>query len=279
MKRYLSVFLVFFLLVAPSFTKGKKVLFDEKAALSYIKDLASDSMMGRKSGQPGATIAEEYIASRFKEWGIEPAGDDGTYFQNFTIEHSNVEEGVVLEVITENERRHFYYGDDWRVQRLSGSGNFVAEIAFVGYGIHAPEKDYDDYAGVDVKGKLVLFLIESPAKLEDKLEEEAKLENRIKAAQEQGAVGILGFRRPSTQRRYFRFRLEKEFYKPDFVMLTVEDKVTNFIFKDLKTELRYLLQEMDKKSKPMSLETGRKAFISIKAIFDEKGPLGMSWPR
>lgn len=272
MKRYLSVFLVFFLLVAPSFTKGKKVAFDEKAALSYIKDLASDSMMGRRSGQPGATIAEEYIASRFEEWGIEPAGDDGTYFQNFTIEHGNVEEGVVLEVISEKARRSFYYGDDWRVQRLSGSGHFTAEIAFVGYGIHAPEKDYDDYAGVDAKGKLVLFLIDSPAKLEEKLKEEAKLENRIKAAQEQGAVGILGFRRPSTQRRYFRFRLEKEFYKPDFVLLTLEDKVTNFIFKDLKTELRYLLQEIDKKSRPMSLETGIKVFISVKTIFDAKRP-------
>ncbi|NIM90867.1 MAG: M20/M25/M40 family metallo-hydrolase [Candidatus Aminicenantes bacterium] len=272
MKRYLSVLLVFFLPVSPSFAKGKKAAFDEKAALSYIKDLAADSMMGRRSGQPGATSAEEYIASRFKEWGIEPAGDDGTYFQNFTIEHSNVEQGVVLEVITEKERRNFYYGEDWRVQRLSGSGNFVAEIVFVGFGIHAPEKDYDDYAGVDVKGKLVLLLIDSPTKLEDKLDEKAKLENRIKAAQEQGAAGILGFRRPSTQRRYFRFRLEKEFYKPDFVLLTVEDKVTNFIFKDLETELRYLLQEIDKKSKPMSLETGVKTFISVKATFDEKRP-------
>ncbi len=272
LKRYLSAFLIFFLLVVPSFTKGKKVAFDDKAALSYIKDLASDSMMGRKSGQPGATIAEEYIASRYKEWGLEPAGDDGTYFQNFTIEHSNVEQGVVLEVIAENERRNFYYGDDWRVQRLSGSGHFTAEIVFVGYGIHAPEKDYDDYARVDVKGKLVLLLIDSPTKLEEMLEEESKLENRIKAAQEQGAVGILGFRRPSTQRRYFRFRLKKEFYKPDFVLLTVEEKVTNFIFKGLKTELRYLLQELDKKIKPMSLETGIKAFISVKAIFDAKRP-------
>lgn len=272
MKRYMSVFLVFFLLVGPSFTKGKKVAFDEKAALSYIKDLASDSMMGRRSGQPGATLAEEYIASKFKEWGLEPAGDEGTFFQNFTIEHSNVEEGVVLEVITENERRNFYYGDEWQVQRLSGSGHYTAEIVFAGYGIHAPEKDYDDYAGVDVKGKLVLLLMDSPTKLEEKIEEETKLENRIKSAQEQGAVGILGFRRPSTQRRYFRFRLEKEFYKPDFVLLTVEDKVTNFIFKDLETELRYLLQEMDKKSKPMSLETGIKAFVSVKVIFDEKRP-------
>jgi aminopeptidase YwaD len=272
LRKFIIFLLTLFLLAAPSFTKVKKVAFDEKAALSYIKDLASDSMMGRKSGQPGATIAEEYIASKFIEWGLEPAGDDGTFFQNFTIEYSNAEEGVVLEVISEKARRSFYYGDDWRVQRLSGSGHFAAEIVFVGYGIHAPEKDYDDYAGVDLKGKLALFLIESPTKLEEKLSEEAKIENRIKAAQEQGALGILGFRRASTQRQYFRFRLKKEIHKKDFVILTVEDRVTNFIFKDLKTELRYLLLEIDNKLKPMSFETGVKAFVSVKAVFDEKRP-------
>lgn len=272
MRKSIIFLLTLFLLATPSFTKVKKVAFDEKAALSYIKDLASDSMMGRKSGQPGATIAEDYITSKFIEWGLEPAGDDGTFFQNFTIEHTNVEEGVVLEVISEKARRSFYYGDDWRIQRLSGAGHFAAEIVFVGYGIHAPEKDYDDYAGVDLKGKLALFLIETPTKLEEKLKEEAKIENRIKAAQEQGALGILGFRRPSTQRRYFRFRLNKEFYKPDFVILTVEDRVTNFIFKDLKTELRYLLLEIDRKLEPMSFETGVKAFVSVKAVFDEKRP-------
>jgi hypothetical protein len=189
LRKFIIFLLALLLLAAPSFAKVKKVAFDEKAALSYIKDLSSDSMMGRKSGQPGAAIAEEYVASKFKEWGLERAGDNGTYFQNFT-----------MEVISEKARRSFYYEDDWRVQRLSGSGHFAAEIVFVGYGIHAPDKDYDDYAGVDLKGKLALLLIESPTRLEEKLSEEAKIENRIKAAQEQGALGILGFRRSSTHR-------------------------------------------------------------------------------
>jgi len=272
MKKIISVLMLFFLLIFPTFAKDKKVTFDAQAAWSYIKDLSSDAMMGRKSGQPGASIAEEYIASKFKEWGLEPAGDEGTFFQNFTIEHSNVEQGVVLEVISEKVRRNFYYGDNWRVQKFSGSGHFITEIVFVGYGIHAPEKEYDDYAGVDVKGKLVLFSMDSPRRLQDKLRKESEIQNRIKAAQEHGALGVLGFRRPSTQSRYFRFRLKKEAYKPDFVILTVEDKVTNFIFKDLKTELRYLLLEIDKKSKPMSFETGVRAFVSVKVVFDEKRP-------
>lgn len=272
MKKFLGLLLICFLLFSPVLAKDKKLAFDEMAALSYIKALAEDSMQGRKSGQPGAVIAEEYIASKFKEWGLEPAGDEGTYFQNFTIEHRNIAEGVTFEIIAGNSRRDFYYGEDWRVQRFSGSGHYTAELVFVGYGIHAPDKKYDDYAGVDVKGKLVLFTTGSPKKISKKIEEEAKMENRIKAAQEHGALGVIVFKPRSFQGRYFGVRAKKELYKPDFVILTIEDKVRNFIFKDLNTETRLLYRIIEKEAKPQSLETGVKAFVSVNAIYDEKRP-------
>ncbi len=186
MRILLSLFLTSLLLFSPTVAKVKKVSFDAQAAWSYIKDLASDSMQGRKSGQPSGTIGEEYITSKLKEWGLEPAGDNGTYFQNFTIEHRNIKVGVRLEIIAKKARRDFYYGEDWRVQRFSGSGNFTAEIVFIGYGIHAPEKEHDDYAGVDVKGKIVVFTTEIPQRLEKKLGNAAKMEKRIEAAQSLG---------------------------------------------------------------------------------------------
>ena len=272
MRIFLSLFLTSLLLLSPTSAKVKKAAFDAQAAWSYIKDLASDSMLGRKSGQPSGRMGEEYIASKFKEWGIEPAGDNGTYFQNFTIEHRNIKEGVKLEIIAEKTRRDFYYGEDWSVQRFSGSGHFTAELVFVGYGIHAPDKEYDDYAGVDVKGKIVLFSAGTPQKLEKKLGDLTKMEKRIEAAQKLGARAAIVFRPSATQTRYFRIRLKKEQYKPDFVVLSVERKVTDFIFKDLKTELRHLIREIDGKARPQSLETGVKAFMSVNAIFDEKRP-------
>jgi len=114
--------------------------------------------------------------------------------------------------------------------------------------------------------------MDSPRRLKDKLSKESEIQERIKAAQEHGALGVMGSRPSSAQRRYFRIRLKKEVHKPDFVILTVEDKITNFIFKDLKTDLRYLFQEIEKKGKSVSFETRVKAFVSIKAIFDEKRP-------
>lgn len=271
MKRIIGLLLVFFLLISPSLAKDKKVEFDAQAAWSYIKDLAADFMQGRKSGQPGGVMGEEYIASKFKEWGLEPAGDNGTYFQNFTIEHRNIGEGVAFEIITDKARRDFYYGEDWRVQRYSGSGHFTAEIVFVGYGIHAPKEEYDEYAGVDVKGKVVLFATSAPQRLQKKLGDAVNMDKRVEAAQKLGACGILAFRpSTSTQSRYFRMSVDKKLYKPDFVMLSVEGKVTDFIFKDLKTDLRSVFRKMSKTSKPVSFETGEKIFVSVDAIFDEK---------
>lgn len=273
MKKFIGVILVVLLLFTPSFTKDKKaakVTFDEKAAWNYIKDMSTDEMRGRKSGQPSGVMGEEYITSKFKEWGLEPAGDNGTYFQNFTIEHRNIAEGVKFEIITARERRDFYYGDSWRIQRYSGSGHFSAEIVFVGYGIHAPDKEYDDYADVDVKGKVVMVATGSPQKLSKKLGDAANTEKKIEAAQKLGARGIIAFQPSPGAGRFYGIGVRKEQYDPDFVILSIESHVTDFIFKDLKTETRYLFREIDGKGEPQSFHTGVRAFISINSVFDEK---------
>jgi hypothetical protein len=273
LKKFIGVMLMVFILFSPSFTKAKKAdkfAFDAKAAWTYIRDMSTDEMRGRKSGQPSGVMGEEYIASKFKEWGLEPAGDNGTYFQNFTIEHRHVEEGVKFEIVTARERRDFYYGENWRIQRYSGSGNFSEEIVFVGYGIHAPDKEYDDYAGVDVKGKVVMFSTGSPQKLAKKLEDEATSEKKIDAAQKLGARGIIAFRYTPSTGRFYGIGVQKKQYKPDFLILSIESNVTDFIFKDLKTETRYLFREINDKGKPQSFDTGVKASVSVKSIFDEK---------
>ena len=267
-----SLLLASYFFINPSLADDKKVSFDAQAALSYVKDLASDAMMGRKSGQPGGTLAEEYVASRFREWGVEPGGENGTYFQRLNINHFNIEAGVKFVVIAEKTRRDFYYLDDWRVWRFSGSGHFTAEIIFVGYGIHAPEKGYDDYAGVDVEGKIVLLILETPASLEEKVQEEVDLERRIIAAQEQGARAVLMCFSPVRGNRRILGNITKKAYKKDFVILRAQDSVGRFIFKDLPTELRFLIQEMDRTSTPMPYETGVKAFISVEAILDTNRP-------
>ncbi|MFW6140893.1 MAG: M20/M25/M40 family metallo-hydrolase [Acidobacteriota bacterium] len=268
MKKHFYLFLILLLLFIPFYGEEKKVEFDSQQALNYIKALASDEMEGRKSGQPGAVMAEEYIATKFNEWDLEPAGDKGTYFQNFTIEHSHVEEGVVLEVISPRERRSFYYGEDWRVQRYSGSGSLVGEIVFAGYGIHASDKDYDDYEGMEVGGKFILLTEGAPTKLQAKLREESSIQKKIEAAQKLGAAGVILFQQPSSQSRYFRLRADKEIHNPDFILLSVESKVVEFILKDLPIDLRTAFSRLNRESQPQSLCTGVKTFVSVRSVFD-----------
>ena len=147
----------FFFSPALAQTKDKKAAFDGQAAFSYIEVLAADAMLGRKSGEPGGRMAAEHIVSRLKEWGLEPAGPQGTFYQDLTIEYTDIARDATLEILDWGKKREFVYGEDWRAQRYSGSGHLAAEVVFVGYGICAPGKEYDDYSGVDVKGKLVLF--------------------------------------------------------------------------------------------------------------------------
>jgi Peptidase family M28 len=260
---------------APAQTKDKKAAFDGRAAFGYIEALAADTMMGRKSGEPGGRMAAEYIVSKLKEWGLEPAAPNGSFYQDMTFEYYEPGKGAALEILASGKKREFVYEEDWREQRYSGAGHFAADIVFVGYGISAPQKEYDDYSGVDVKGKLVLFATDSPRSLEDKLKDEARFQSRVKAAQAHGARGVLAFQNETQTSGFsmgFRGNLKKEVYKPDFVIISLENKVVEFIFKHLKTERRYLFQQIETTSKPQSFETGVHSFVNLDIAFDEKRP-------
>jgi len=275
LRSFLSALLSGFLFFSPALsqTKDRKIAFDGQAAFSYVQALAADTMLGRKSGELGGRMAAEYIVSKLKNWGLEPGGATGTFTQDLTVEYYEPDKGAALEILAYGKKREFVYGDDWRQQRYSGSGHFAADIVFSGYGISAPRKDYDDYAGVDVKGKLALFSTDAPRSLEDKLAEEAKFENRIKAAQEHGARGVLIFRGETQSSGFFggfRGGLKKEAYRPDFVIISLENRVIDYIFKHLKTELRYLFQQVEATSKPQSFDTGVRSFVNLDIIYDEK---------
>ncbi|OGD18780.1 MAG: hypothetical protein A2W03_14880 [Candidatus Aminicenantes bacterium RBG_16_63_16] len=272
--RCLALSLIVVWSLAAGGPQQKKAAFDGQAAYDYVKVLASDAMEGRESGEPGERMAADYIVSKFKEWGVEPAGANAGYFQDFTIEYHDVARDAALEVYAGGKARSFIYSEDWRQQRYSGSAAVTADIVFVGYGISAPEKQYDEYAGVDVKGKLVLFSTDSPRRLRDKLADEAAWPARIKAARDHGAIGVLAFRAETQTQGFGRFRmnLKKEIYKADFPIVTLESKVLDFIFKHLLTDLRTAFMQVEMTGKPQSLETGVRCALNLNVTFDEKRP-------
>ncbi len=133
----------------------------EKRFQAHIDYLASDELEGRGVGSRGIELAAEYIAKQFDEIGLEPAGDDGTYFQ--TLE-------MTLHKTLSDESRLTFAGDsaqprlgaDFIPFSFSSDEEFSGEVVFCGYGIEAPDKEHDDFVHADVSGKVVLLLAGEP---------------------------------------------------------------------------------------------------------------------
>ncbi len=132
----------------------------------YVKELASDQYEGRLTGTKAYDSSAEWVAAHFEEWGIVPAGDDGTYLQSFSNPYTLVFEDceVSLHIPYQDSaiKKYYRYFDEFIPGSTSGSGEVTAEVIYVGYGITAPELGYDEYKGVDVKEKIVLMEREVP---------------------------------------------------------------------------------------------------------------------
>jgi Zn-dependent M28 family amino/carboxypeptidase len=134
---------------------------------AHVKFLASDLLEGRGVGARGGELATDYIATQLDLAGAKPAGDNGTFFQNFTLVGADPQPDTQLSATTrDGQTMQFRWLDDFVGVTLQQkpSASFDADAVFVGHGITAPEYNWDDYAGVDVKGKtVVLFTNEPPS--------------------------------------------------------------------------------------------------------------------
>ncbi len=128
--------------------------------VEHVRTLSSDEFEGRAPATPGGERAAEYLASQLKALGLEPAGDDGTYFQQVPIVEAVVDPSFTLSVPGASYRflQDVVAFSDLETARVQVQG----EVVFVGYGINAPEQQWNDYAGVDMKGKWALIMVNDP---------------------------------------------------------------------------------------------------------------------
>jgi Zn-dependent M28 family amino/carboxypeptidase len=128
--------------------------------VAHLRMLSSDLFEGRAPATRGGQLAVEYLATQMAALGLEPAGDDGTFFQQVPIVEATMDRGFTLSVPGASYR---YLQD---VVAFSGveSARVQAQgdVVFVGYGINAPELKWNDYAGVDVKRKWVVIMVNDP---------------------------------------------------------------------------------------------------------------------
>jgi Zn-dependent M28 family amino/carboxypeptidase len=139
---------------------------DAEKIRATVKYLSDDSFAGRGTGQKGGDKAADWIAAQFKSYGLLPAGDSGTYFQNvgFYGITTNPQQSQLQFVPQSGEPITLKFADDYVTTDLTHSekSEIDAPLVYVGYGIHAPEYNWDDYKGVDLKGKVLLMLVNEP---------------------------------------------------------------------------------------------------------------------
>jgi hypothetical protein len=127
--------------------------------LEHVKYLASPEMQGRGAGTPGLEKASKYIADRFKRFGLQPAGENGSWWQSFRVT-TNAKPGPNNKLSTGSGNLRL--DTDYRPLSFSSEGEVSGAVIFAGYGITAPELHYDDYQQLEVKDKIVLVLRYEP---------------------------------------------------------------------------------------------------------------------
>lgn len=133
--------------------------------LRHVRYLASDELTGRAVGTHGIDLARDYIGRQFASYGLVPGGDNGTYYQAVEVVtgvKSSAESAVAL------GRARLAPSREWTPLSFSASGKIAGDLVFVGYGITAKDYGYDDYAGVDVSGKIAVVLRYEPPPKDDR---------------------------------------------------------------------------------------------------------------
>ncbi|MXO65797.1 M28 family metallopeptidase [Altericroceibacterium endophyticum] len=128
------------------------------------KTLSSDEFEGRAPGTPGGAKTLEYLVEQFKQAGLEP-GNKGSWYQDVPLVEITSENFQPLTVNGGDKKLSFSYGDDWVGTTYRETDSIAlkdSELVFVGYGINAPEKNWNDYAGLDMTGKTAVILVNDP---------------------------------------------------------------------------------------------------------------------
>jgi Zn-dependent M28 family amino/carboxypeptidase len=174
--------------------------FDGKTWWDYVKVLADDNMEGRETGSAGLRRAQAYIVDQLKQAGVQPAGTDGFYqpvkFQSRQI----IEKDSSLALVRDGKVQPLVLGEDAIFStRIDLAPEVEAPLVFVGYGLSIPEKNYDDLAGLDLKGKVVVILSGSPADIPGALSAHYQsAAERWKVLRKAGAIGAINIPNPAT---------------------------------------------------------------------------------
>ncbi len=176
-----------------------------EALRAHMHFLADALLQGRAPGTSGYDIAAAYVATQMESMGLKPAGSGGGWFQPVPLrKYRVVPEQTSVELVRRGKTETLAFGKDYVLggDAIRADSALEAPVVFVGYGVSAPELNYDDYAGLDVKGKVIVMLRGAPASFPSV--QRAYFSdgvNKSRNAVARGVLGILNVMTPEDQKR------------------------------------------------------------------------------
>ena len=199
MRTILSLLLTTTFLIAQDVPNPAKD-FDGKSWWDHVKVLADDNMQGRETGSPGLQKAEAYVVDQLKQAGVEPAGEQG-YYQPVKLTSRAIDEKhSSMALVKEGKAEPLTLGEDaFFSTRVDLAPKLEAPLIFVGYGLKIPEENYDDLAGLDLKGKIAVVFSGIPSSIPGPLGSHYQTAaERWRVLKEAGAIGALSIPNPAS---------------------------------------------------------------------------------
>ncbi|WP_430429799.1 M28 family metallopeptidase [Parasphingorhabdus sp.] len=159
---------------------------------AHVEFLADDTLEGRNAGSKGYEIAAQYVASQYRFMGLQPKGDEGSWKQIVSFREARFDGNPSLTLTVDGKNQTFTHGENILISKslLDQKLDVEAPLVFVGFGMDRPDLGLDDYAGLDVKGKIVVILSGFPKGLSSEMG--AHLSSvKSQMAEARGAIGVI----------------------------------------------------------------------------------------
>ncbi|MFO0463850.1 MAG: hypothetical protein ACK5YU_06565, partial [Burkholderiales bacterium] len=203
---------------------------DKDRIRAHIHFLADDLLEGREAGTRGFDIAARYVAGQFAQIGVAPRGNTSgpaSYLQPVPLASSKLDQdSPVFEILRKSGVEKLTYLDDFTLSSgfSEDTTDLTAPLVYVGYGIVAPRFGLDDYAGLDVRGKIVVQLSGAPTSLPSEEGAHYSGEHKRAVAAERGAVGIISLQTPLSEKSFAFARARRYVHWVSMTWLDAEGK-------------------------------------------------------
>jgi hypothetical protein len=268
----LSLTLLFSTLIINAQNTPETYKISKEDLLNNVKILSSPEFGGRLPGSEGYNKAAQFAADKFAESGLKPAGDKN-YFQYFNIEYNRIDPPAVFKIIAGGDTTNYEIGKDFVLRGFTGSNKLSLPVVFCGYGISRPDLNYDDYAGVNVRNKIVMVFKYNPGwKIDDNSWGENYPREKSLTAKEHGAKGILFVSLPNDKKPQplIGSVLHGEGEQPaDFPQLHISLDAADTLLSGNGFTVKGCQTKIDKDKKPFSMNLAAKAVVEVNAHYEK----------